>query len=44
MEQDSAVVQDRDEEGKIVYLFLPLYKVRALHGRVEVKHLIVVNE
>lgn len=26
--QDSAVVQDSDGEGKIVYLFLPLYKVR----------------
>ena len=25
---DSAVVQDPDGEGKIVYLFLPLYKVR----------------
>ena len=24
--KDSAVVQDRDGEGKIVYLFLPLYK------------------
>jgi hypothetical protein len=26
--QDSAVVQDPDGDGKIVYLFLPLYKVR----------------
>lgn len=26
--KDSAVVQDPDGEGKIVYLFLPLYKVR----------------
>jgi hypothetical protein len=26
--EDSAVVQDPDGEGKIVYLFLPLYKVR----------------
>ncbi len=25
--QDSAVVQDPDGDGKIVYLFLPLYKV-----------------
>lgn len=28
--QDSAVVQDSDGEGKIVYLFLPLYKVRSV--------------
>jgi serine/threonine kinase 16 len=27
--QDSAVVQDPEGEGKIVYLFLPLYKVRS---------------
>jgi hypothetical protein len=26
--QDSAVLQDSDGEGKIVYLFLPIYKVR----------------
>jgi hypothetical protein len=26
--QDSAVVQDPEGEGQIVYLFLPLYKVR----------------
>jgi len=25
--QDSAVVQDPEGEGQIVYLFLPLYKV-----------------
>ena len=25
--QDSAVLQDFDGEGKIVYLFLPIYKV-----------------
>lgn len=27
--QDSAVVQDVEADGKIVYLFLPLYKVRS---------------
>ena len=26
--QDSAVVQDPEGEGQVVYLFLPLYKVR----------------
>jgi hypothetical protein len=26
--QDSAVLQDSDDEGKIVYLFLPIYKAR----------------
>jgi len=26
--QDSAVVQDSSGEGKIVYLFLPIYKAR----------------
>ena len=26
--QDSAVVQDPEGDGQIVYLFLPLYKVR----------------
>jgi serine/threonine kinase 16 len=26
---DSAVVQDPEGDGKIVYLFLPLYKARA---------------
>jgi hypothetical protein len=29
--QDSAVVQDPDGDGKIVYLFLPLYTVRTGH-------------
>ena len=27
--QDSAVLQDSDGEGKIVYLFLPIYKARS---------------
>ncbi|KAF8206142.1 other/NAK protein kinase [Mycena galopus ATCC 62051] len=30
---DSAVVQDPDGDGKIVYLFLPLYKVRLRYNR-----------
>jgi hypothetical protein len=31
--QDSAVLQDSDDEGKIVYLFLPIYKVRSFPSR-----------
>jgi hypothetical protein len=42
--EDSAVVQDPDGEGKIVYLFLPLYKVRWCHTRTAQTHNLAYSE